>query len=363
MFTNSNNNLVNAKTYKRIEWIDICKALGIYLVVLGHVGVIESINIWKASFYMPLFFILSGLCFNEKKYITFSQFLKKRFLSLFVPYIVFSIFLYLVWNGIAYLFFPLKIGTYLNLFTCMCLPASTTSCYGTVNWFLPALFSIEILFYFICHGIKYSRKKCLILMILISMIAYIYPLITNYRLPLALDSAIMGLSFYGIGWNIRKLDFVYIEKFMMKHLLLSHFIIIFLLLFFAQLSFVNKMTNIRTLVYGDYVLYLINAIGTSFVFIILSIIINIDSKKIKILNVLKIIGKHTLVILLFNSVIANIYKTVIDINNFIINNKMVFMLNNIFISIVILILCVIISIFINKYFPYFIGKKKYKSSM
>ncbi len=346
------------KTYKRIEWIDICKALGIFLVVLGHVGSVDSINIWKASFYMPMFFLLSGLCFDEAKYKTFLSFFKKRVLSLFLPYLIFSILLYLMWNGIAYLLFPSNIGTCLNLLNCIYMPASLTTCFGAVNWFLPALFIAEIIFYFICYIAKSSRKTIIICAIIISIVAYIYPIITDYRLPFALDSAIMGLSFYCIGWIIRKINFDLITKTIKNHLLLSNIIILFLLLFFVQLSFVNKMTNIRTLLYGDYFLYMINAIGISFLFIILSIIIDNYSEKIKIFNILKMVGKHTLVILLFNSVIANIYKTLLSSSIFIIDNKMLYMINNVLVSIIILVICVIISLLINKYFPFLLGKTK-----
>lgn len=65
---------------QRLEYIDLAKGIGIILVVIGH-----SINghgitgHYISSFHMPLFFLLSGLCFNDSRYPNFTPFLKKGF--------------------------------------------------------------------------------------------------------------------------------------------------------------------------------------------------------------------------------------------------------------------------------------------
>ena len=71
----------------RIIWIDISKGLGIILVVLGHTSLSKISQIsydWIYSFHMPLFYLLSGLCFNNHKYNNFriyrdSREIDKRF--------------------------------------------------------------------------------------------------------------------------------------------------------------------------------------------------------------------------------------------------------------------------------------------
>jgi fucose 4-O-acetylase-like acetyltransferase len=52
------------KCTTRVGWIDFCKGIGIFLVVLGHIlrDVIAVDYIY--SFHMPLFFFLSGLVSN-----------------------------------------------------------------------------------------------------------------------------------------------------------------------------------------------------------------------------------------------------------------------------------------------------------
>lgn len=71
---------------KRNVAVDICKGLGILLVVIGHLGTIFGSAIYL--FHMTLFFILSGYCFKDSYVDHKLTFIKKRFISLMVPYIV-----------------------------------------------------------------------------------------------------------------------------------------------------------------------------------------------------------------------------------------------------------------------------------
>ena len=71
----------------RIQWIDIAKLLGIYLVILGHIPMTTScLTTLIYSFHMPLFFFLSGIMVkNEKIYETVTR----SFKTLIVPYVCF----------------------------------------------------------------------------------------------------------------------------------------------------------------------------------------------------------------------------------------------------------------------------------
>lgn len=72
-------------TYKeRVQWIDNCKGVAICFVILGHTLLTNNSWLIIYSFHMPLFFFLSGLVCNEKKY-TWETFLKSRFNSLVIP--------------------------------------------------------------------------------------------------------------------------------------------------------------------------------------------------------------------------------------------------------------------------------------
>lgn len=49
----------------RIEWVDIAKGIGIFLMVMGHTGIPKIGIQWIYSFHMPLFFLLVVFCFNQ----------------------------------------------------------------------------------------------------------------------------------------------------------------------------------------------------------------------------------------------------------------------------------------------------------
>lgn len=69
---------------KRIEWIDVCKGLGIFLVFIGHTNVSQlsrTLYDWIYSFHMPLFYMLSGLVFDKTKYNTFRKYINRRFMG------------------------------------------------------------------------------------------------------------------------------------------------------------------------------------------------------------------------------------------------------------------------------------------
>ena len=344
----------------RIEWIDICKTIGIIWVIMGHVIVPKSLDVWIHSFHMPLFFILSGLCFNEIKHTKISEFFVSRFKTLIIPYIIFSIILYYVWIMVLQISNYEPIRNFNNLMTCMIKPATTTSCYGAVNWFLPSLFIVEIVFFIICKVSKKSKKIIGVVLFLIFIVAYLYPKFISYRIPFAIDSSIMGLFFYGLGWLFKSIPFDKIKIIIRKNLCLSLFIIILAFILINPLIIINKMTNMRNLVFGNYSLFLINSVSVSLLFIFLSIYIDILSNKVKMFNVMKIIGNHTLVILLFNPIFARLYLLLTN-NNEMIKNTYLLVFNNIIVSIIILIICVLISIFINKFMPFLLGKKKKKN--
>ena len=131
----------------RIDWIDISKGILIILVVLGHSQISTLLKILINSFHMPAFFILSGITFKSS--INFNKFVKKKFFSLIMPYLIFSFIMILYQLTKAFLFSGYKFDIISGLVSIV-LPISgrvATSVYGL--WFLPCLFLTEILAYFI----------------------------------------------------------------------------------------------------------------------------------------------------------------------------------------------------------------------
>jgi fucose 4-O-acetylase-like acetyltransferase len=130
----------------RIEWIDVARGSGIFLVVLGHVwrgieaaGIIPHSQLYFAVdnaiylFHMPLFFLLSGMLFEHSaRRGSFSSGMMKRLESLIYPLIL--------WSYITAVFLLLA-GSVTNrsqisLFDAITYPFPPKDIY----WFLAALF-------------------------------------------------------------------------------------------------------------------------------------------------------------------------------------------------------------------------------
>ena len=85
---------------QRIEQIDYAKAIGIIMVVVGHVGSLITNNVqlvkYIYSFHMPLFFIISGVQIGIRTASKHeSTHCAKGFKRLMIPYFLWSL-LYIV---------------------------------------------------------------------------------------------------------------------------------------------------------------------------------------------------------------------------------------------------------------------------
>ena len=72
----------------RIEWIDIAKGIGIILVIMGHTIALRYSQ-WLYTFHLPLFFLLSGLVYNENKYPKYTTLLKQKSTQILLPWLKF----------------------------------------------------------------------------------------------------------------------------------------------------------------------------------------------------------------------------------------------------------------------------------
>ena len=139
---------------QRIEWIDTIKGVGIILVLIGHCN-IPNINQYIYLFHMPLFYIISGYCWNvdKNRNLPFKDFFNKKFNSYIIPYLKNA--------GICFLIFGLgtniirlglgsdycrQLGKY--LFGILLYSRGTTEWLPNCSpiWFLTALFFAEVFF-------------------------------------------------------------------------------------------------------------------------------------------------------------------------------------------------------------------------
>lgn len=214
-------NILEANT--RIQWIDIAKALGILLVVLGHLTNSSSyIGHWISSFHMPLFFVLSGICFSPLG--TLSKYINKKFISLIYPYFTFGICLAIL-HVILCNYGLLEIIShtkkhFLN--------------YGAM-WFVPILFFAQVLFKFV-----YSKRIWINIssMIIFTVFGYLLSK-NNIDIGYSLTTIFMATAYVEFGYLIKdKLVCLFENK-------LFYYIIPFMLIVYSYIIYAVDSVNIN----------------------------------------------------------------------------------------------------------------------
>ena len=126
---------------KRIEWVDIAKGVAIVLVCLGHRDVPEGMCVWIYSFHLPLFFFLAGYTTRFESYASFGAYAMRKVRVLLVPYFIFG----LLYKTIGFCFNYLYSHAAVD-FGAEALILLRGSDVGPL-WFIPPLFVVEVVSY------------------------------------------------------------------------------------------------------------------------------------------------------------------------------------------------------------------------
>ena len=345
---------------ERVKFIDISRALAIIFIVLGHTLVYSKhcSMIFKLlySFHVVLFFIVSGYTFKIKKE-GFKSFIKKKFIRIMIPYFIWAV-LFLV----LYVIFGGNIRNTLGTSSSFDIKTQITNIlYGNGNmsalkqnsslWFLPALFSMEIIYYFVISFVNKHKKWQILMLIPLVLISYI----TNYFLKISLPWGIntvlnVGLFFY-IGYLIKE------YKIFEKDYKISKLYFILPIFIIGIIScFLNKNTvSCIDYKYGNFTLALLSSGCLAIVTIYIAFVIKKN-------NVLEYIGKNTIGILIFHKIIILVFQTKLGlISNLLKNSNVVI---EFILSITIVTISIICSLIANevtrKILPLAIGEKQYK---
>lgn len=182
----------------RLEWIDWMKALGIFLIVLGHFNSVG--NQFVYVFHVPLFFLISGfLCKREDD---IRLFWKKLWYNLAVPMLILATLNYLYYCGMK-----LSSGTFEPVFVYWFV---RNVVFGMVSgfgplWFVYTLILLKVIFQF-CR----SEKLLYSLTFPLLGLAYIYnnndlsasPFFL--RNPNAFVNVCIAFPFFALGIFLRK---------------------------------------------------------------------------------------------------------------------------------------------------------------
>lgn len=168
--------------------LDIAKGIGIILVVVGHCIKSYTIpGIFIYAFHMPLFFLISGICFNGEKYQVFKPFFYKRLRQLLVPAVTFSAIIVLV--------------SYCLLGNDNLLYNLSWKGFPHAIWFLGVLFIVEIAYWLLYQLSK--TKKAICLYIVLGILIGAWTSSKGLCSPYSIFSSFIALAFYALGNLIR----------------------------------------------------------------------------------------------------------------------------------------------------------------
>jgi len=244
----------------RFDHLDMMKAVGILLVVIGHApGLDPYVKAVIYAFHMPLFFFVSGLLLSEQKLaLAYKPYLLSLWRSLGIPYLFFFFVSYLYWlptqsmtsRAAQFVDTPwwepllgVAIGNGQALFV------------NVVLWFFMCLFMTAIIYF---AARKYLSAKSLFLVL--NFFALFFVLLDDRswpRLPWALDNAAVALSFYATGHYFRQYQDMVSKKMTRTSAI---FLALCMLLGVAYTARINGEVDLNTLLFGTYpVLFFVGA--------------------------------------------------------------------------------------------------------
>jgi len=311
-------------TDRRIDWIDLTKGIAIFLMIVGHTSVPEFCSKYIWSFHMPLFFIISGMLFNQLKYLRFLDFFKRRIFSLLIPYFCFTLIVCVInaVNDVGIVWNPIK---------------------GWISyalWFVEVLFTVELLMYFV---IKYIRKKATLLTCILCFLIGGW-LMSEYKiyLPFKQNVVLWASFFYGFG---------FVFKIWLKEIKVQWYIsTVMICLNIVICQFLPK----TDMCFNKQGIFPINTIvallGT---LSIITLTKSFPENFLKpVYNFLKWGGKNTLIIMGLSQLIL------LELADILSKYSMPKLTNSFIKYITLFIILYILSIVINKYMPFIVGKKK-----
>ncbi len=170
----------------RKSYVDYIKAIGIFLVIIGHINFANShlgIKEWVYAFHMPLFFFATGLVIREARLDT--GFLQKKINVLLIPYFL--------W-GLIYSQLSIKNILFIGYGSYDTLTRANTL---TSLWFLPAMFFGVLIVQALFAVIKKDYQR-VIAMCLLGAVGALLPFI-GVGYPLCIDTALLAAAFILFG--------------------------------------------------------------------------------------------------------------------------------------------------------------------
>ena len=175
---------------KRMDWIDISKGITIILMVVGHTRIPGFLITWIYSFHMLFFFFISGMLTNWN--IDYTSFIKKKSVSLLIPFFIYSIVNLLVYP----IYGNESLRDYAERIIC-------NGWGGMALWFIPILWISLI----ICDFTKNSRISIFIFAVLGFLLSF-----KQIILPWAISTIPIACVYIFLGMYSKRFVYFIIDR-------------------------------------------------------------------------------------------------------------------------------------------------------
>lgn len=290
---------------ERLDWIDAFKGWGMLLIVVGHVWSLSDVSIfyqWIFSFHVPLFFFAAGLTLQLDRGRTLEVMIK-RLPKLLIPYLAFGLLGYLFYI-VGYVLAQ-QAGIQVEQFSYGLWRPLWGLIYGSVGdgllvnspiWFLPALFLSTALIYWMNQRL---HSKFIRYMLLLGCFFVGSWLSLQLKLPWSASSALCAAVFVQAGVDFKnKLISWRPQK---KHLILA----LAFLLSLAMLAPINGSVGLAGPTVNQPVLFMVfAALGIVASLLFIRSFQNPPA-------ILRIIGIHSMAILVFHMLIIKGVKVIL----------------------------------------------------
>lgn len=283
------------KSRKHIEWIDVAKGIGIFLILFGHVSYelkTRYIHTIIYTFHIPAFFVLSGLVFSIKPGAKFLSFVKNKVFRIAIPLIIFVTMGLIVALSIKRPINAVSLVRYFFYFD------------GTYFWNMPCWFFFSLFFgYLICYGLKLPDQKTWVKALMgvvffgLGFLLYFLrgkiALNANPFSKFGIDKTIIVTGFFIVGSLIRDLNKKWSLDDKKHQLYLIPTLVVFVGMCYVFGILLNHRVSLYQMKLGNYWSFIGSSIFGTGALIIISIFIS----NVKWLTVLpKMWGKHTILI-------------------------------------------------------------------
>lgn len=218
-------------------------------MLIGHLtfGGLQGFGDWTDkfihAFHMPMFFIISGFLYHKKK--NYKLFIKRKIMTLLLPYVVFGGVYSVIWYLSNKDFSPVFRLLWVNDYD---LP------YEGALWFLTAMFFSTILFDAINRMFK--NETCIFIMCILCALVGHITCILNIQLPWSLDAALIGVGLMYVGKIIQDRESL---------INLKWYYTVAIAIIVGVLINVNGTVDMNAGKYSNVLLFWINAVGATIV--------------------------------------------------------------------------------------------------